>query len=321
MAAVDSFHLLYREIARSCNCYVETLALVGALYTASKAVIVTRDCYRLLRLHFIPRLVNNRDLVRSYGEWAVIYGSSETLAVAYAEELAKYGINIILISSDIRSLTSTAKGLSEVYGVEAILVEADFCRGQSVCKPIQDAIRDKDVGFVVNSLDTSLNLRQSFTDLSEGRLWDALNRSITAASLVTRLALPGMVERRRGAVVNISSGACSRPLPNKAVLSASTAYLDYFSRALHYEFGHRGIFVQSLFPCRVALQAPEEGGREITSSWLVPPAQVYARHAVSTLGVSHRTTGYWPHSLQLGLVHWAPEWLWTLGSRMLATTA
>lgn len=77
------------------------------------------------------------------------------------------------------------------------------------------------------------------------------------------------------------------------------AYLDHFSRALHYEFGHRGIFVQSLVPCSVALKAPEKGWRAVTSSWLVPPAQVYARHAVSTLGISHRTTGYWPHSLQV----------------------
>lgn len=152
-------------------------------------------------------------------------GSFETLAVAYAEELAKHGINTILISPDIRSLTSTAKGLSEVYGVETILVEADFCRGQSVCKPIQDVIRDKDVGFVVNCLDASLDLRQSFTDLSEGRFWDTLNRSIMAASLVTRLAMPGMVERGRGAVVNISSGACCRPVPNKAALSACTVSL------------------------------------------------------------------------------------------------
>lgn len=163
--------------------------------------------------------------MKSFSCFVFDIGSSETLAVAYAEELAKHGINIILISPDIRSLTSTAKGLSEVYGVEAILVEADFCRGQSVCKPIQDAIRDKDVGFVVNSLDASLDLHQSFTDLSEGRFWDMLNRSVMAASLVTRLTLPGMVDRRRGAVVNISSGACSRPLPNKAALSACTVSL------------------------------------------------------------------------------------------------
>ena len=33
--------------------------------------------------------------------------------------------------------------------------------------------------------------------------------------------------------------------------------------------------------------------------WLVPEAEVYARHAVSTLGVAHHTTGYWPHTLQV----------------------
>ena len=74
MAAVDSFQLLYREIARSCNCYVETLALVGAFYTASKAVVLMRDCYSLIRLHFIPRLVNPTDLVHQYGKWAVVSG-------------------------------------------------------------------------------------------------------------------------------------------------------------------------------------------------------------------------------------------------------
>lgn len=74
MAAVDSFQLLYREIARSCNCYVETLALVGACYTVSRAVILMRNCYSLIRLHFIPRLVYRRDLKQRYGEWAVICG-------------------------------------------------------------------------------------------------------------------------------------------------------------------------------------------------------------------------------------------------------
>ena len=34
--------------------------------------------------------------------------------------------------------------------------------------------------------------------------------------------------------------------------------------------------------------------------WLVPEAEVYARHAISTLGVAHHTTGYWPHTLQVG---------------------
>lgn len=83
MAAVDSFQLLYREISRSCSCYVETLALVGALYTASRAVVLLRDCYSLVRLHFIPRLVNTRALVHQYGKWAVINGELTLRIIMY----------------------------------------------------------------------------------------------------------------------------------------------------------------------------------------------------------------------------------------------
>ncbi|XP_051731322.1 inactive hydroxysteroid dehydrogenase-like protein 1 [Ctenopharyngodon idella] len=313
MAAVDSFQLLYREIARSCSCYVETLALVGACYTASKAVIFMRDCYSLIRLHFIPRLVCHRDLSQQYGQWAVIYGASEEIAKAYAEELARHGISVILISNDISNVADTAKAISDTHGVEAIWIEADFSKGASACKPIKNAIVGKDIGFIVNSLDGSLDSSQDFTDLSECVVGDTINRNIVAATLVTRLALPSMVERGKGAVINISAGRCLRPTPRKAALSASTAFLDNFSRSLHYEYGNRGVFVQSLLPLRVASQRSEDYG---SAGWLVPSPQVYASHALSTLGVSHRTTGYWPHTIQFGLVQCMPEWVWILGSRV-----
>ncbi|KAL6486598.1 hypothetical protein MHYP_G00059900 [Metynnis hypsauchen] len=318
MAAVDSFHLLYREIARSCNCYVETLALVGAFYTASKAVVLMRDCYSLIRLHFIPRLVYPRDLVHQYGQWAVISGASEAIAKAYAEELARHGVSIILISSDVRSISDTARSVSETHGVETILIEADFGCGPMACKPIKDAVGDKDIGFVINCLDSSLEASPDFADLSESKMWSIINNSIAAAILVTRLALPGMAERQRGAVVNISSGRCSRPTPRKAALSACTAFLDHFSRALHYEYGPQGVFVQSLVPYRVASQEEEDSAGV---SWLVPQPQVYARHALSTLGISRRTTGYWPHTMQFRLMQCMPEWIWVLGSRVLCRVA
>ena len=74
MAAVDSFELLYKEIARSCNSCVETLAVVGALYTASKAVILVRDCYSFVRVHFLPRLTQSTHLGHLFDEGGVIYG-------------------------------------------------------------------------------------------------------------------------------------------------------------------------------------------------------------------------------------------------------
>lgn len=74
MAAVDSFQLLHRELSRSCSPYFETLALVGALYTASRAIILLRDCCLLIRVHFLPRMIPRKKLNQRFGDWAVVYG-------------------------------------------------------------------------------------------------------------------------------------------------------------------------------------------------------------------------------------------------------
>ncbi|XP_029984952.1 inactive hydroxysteroid dehydrogenase-like protein 1 [Sphaeramia orbicularis] len=325
MAAVDSFQFLYREIARSCSFYFETLALVGALYTASKAVILLRDCCTLVRVHFLPRMIPSRRLTHRFGDWAVIYDAAEPLAKAYAEELARQGVSLIFVTQDHTAVRDSASSLSQTYGVEAVVVLADFCLDQSASKPIKDAMRGKDVGFLVNCLDQALASPRSLTDMPEQALMDLLNKNVAVATLMARLVLPGMVERRRGAVINISSGACSRPLPGRVTLTASTGYLDHFSRALHLEYSRSGIFVQSLIPFQIASDERQPSSSSSSSScregWFVPKPEVYARHAISTLGVSNRTTGYWPHTLQYGLMRCIPEWIWVLGSRVLISSS
>uniref|UniRef100_A0A2K5PPS0 Inactive hydroxysteroid dehydrogenase-like protein 1 n=1 Tax=Cebus imitator TaxID=2715852 RepID=A0A2K5PPS0_CEBIM len=262
MAAVDSFYLLYREIARSCNCYVEALALVGAWYTARKSITVICDFYSLIRLHFIPRLGSRADLIKQYGRWAVVSGATDGIGKAYAEELASRGLSIILISRNEEKL-------------------------------------------------------QYFTQLSEDTLWDIINVNIAAASLMVHVVLPGMVERKKGAIVTISSGSCCKPTPQLAAFSASKAYLDHFSRALQYEYASKGIFVQSLIPFCVATSTTVPSSFLHRCSWLVPSPKVYAHHAVSTLGISKRTTGYWSHSIQFLFAQYMPEWLWVWGANIL----
>ncbi|XP_056150002.1 inactive hydroxysteroid dehydrogenase-like protein 1 [Lampris incognitus] len=314
MAAVDSFQLLSREVARSCSSYFETLALIGALYTTAKAVILLRDCCSLIRVHFLPRVIPRKKLTQRFGKWAVICGGSATISIAYAEELAKHGISIIFISQDHSFIGDFVTSLSQSYGVESDVIFADFTLGQAASKPIIDALRGKDIGFLVNCVDESLAFSQNLIEMSEQRLLDLVNKNVVAATLMTRLVLPGMLERSKGAVINISSGASCQPWPGRVVLTASTGYLDNFSRALHLEYGCKGIFVQSLIPFQVASsgQPPSAKG-----GWLVPKPEVYARHAISTLGISHRTTGYWPHTLQYGLMRCIPDWIWELCSYML----
>lgn len=315
MAAVDSFALLYREIARTCSFYYDTLALVGALYTASKAIIILRDCCSLVRVHFLPRIFSSKKLSQRYGDWAVIYDGAAPVAMAYAKELARQGVNIIFITAEPNAVRDTAAFLPEAYAVETIVILADFSLDQSAIKPIQEAIRGKDIGFLINCVEETLTLPQNPIEVNEQTLLSMVNKNTAVATLMTRLVLPGMLQRSRGAVVNISSGACCKPLPGRVMLTAATGFLDHFSRALHLEYSSRGIFVQSLIPFQIASTR-----RNIKDGWFVPEAELYANHAISTLGVSNRTTGYWPHTLQYGLIRSIPEWLWVLGSRLFISS-
>ena len=154
--------------------------------------------------------------------FSLLSGASEPLAKAYAEELARHGINIIFITQDHNSVRDTAASLSQSYGVETVVVPADLSLDQAASKPVKEAIRGKDIGFLVNCVDESLASPQSLIEMPEQSLLDLVNKNVAVATLMARLVLPGMVERSRGAVVNISSGACCRPLPGRVTLTAST---------------------------------------------------------------------------------------------------
>lgn len=75
--------------------------------------------------------------------------------------------------------------------------------------------------------------------------------------------------------------------------------MDYFSRALYYEYASKGIFVQSLTPFVIATKMVSCSRVTSKRSFFFPSAEEYASHAISTLGLSKRTPGYWKHSIEV----------------------
>ena len=61
---------------------------------------------------------------------------------------------------------------------------------------------------------------------------------------MTQFILPGMSERKRGLIINLSSSATVTPMATLALYGASKAFADYFSTALSYEYENRGITIQ-----------------------------------------------------------------------------
>ncbi|XP_054856514.1 inactive hydroxysteroid dehydrogenase-like protein 1 isoform X2 [Eublepharis macularius] len=317
MAAVDSFSLLLREIGRSCNCYIETLALIGALYTAKTCFTFVNDTYTLIRLHFIPRLVRRADLVKLYGKWAVVTGCTSGIGKSYAKELASRKVNIILISRNKEKLEVLAKEIADTYKVETAIVVADFSKGSEIYPAIKSALAGKEIGILVNNVGLFYTHPDYFTNLTEDKIWELINVNIGAANMMVHMVLPEMVQRKKGAIVNVSSMSCCQPTPLMTAYSASKAYLDHFSRALHYEYAPQGIFVQSLIPFFISTNLTKFSEQLTKKNFLVPSAEEYARHAVTTLGISRRTTGYWLHTIQFLMAQYLPEWLWAWGAYRL----
>ncbi|NXG16148.1 HSDL1 protein, partial [Grallaria varia] len=310
MAAVDRFSLLYREISRSCNFYIEALAIVGAWYTVRKCVSLAFDTYSMLRMHVIPKLGGEVDLIKQYGEWAVVTGGTDGIGKAYAEELAKRGVNIILISRNKEKLEAVSRSISETYQVETDFIVADFSKGREPYPAIKEALKDREIGILVNNVGMFHPYPDYFSNMPEDMLWDMIHINIASANMMTHIVLPGMVKKKKGAIVNVSSTFCCRPTPMVSIYGASKIYVDYFSRALQYEYASKGIFVQSLTPGAIATKMIAFNSFTAKRSFFVPSAEEYASHAVSTLGLSKRTTGYWKHAIEFMLVECLPEWIW-----------
>lgn len=91
-----------------------------------------------------------------------------------------------------------------------------------------------------------------FTHMPEETLAKILQLNIAAVTGVTRAILPGMMERRKGVLINISSTAAAIPSPYLSVYAASKAYIDKLSADLAAEAAPMGIVVQCVLPGPVA---------------------------------------------------------------------
>lgn len=108
------------------------------------------------------------------------------------------------------------------------------------------------MGVLVNNAGASYDHPELFTNVSEEVLAKILQLNVAGVTGVARAVLPGMMERRKGVLINISSLTAAIPSPYLAVYAASKAYIDKFSADLATEAAPRGVTVQCVLPGAVA---------------------------------------------------------------------
>lgn len=242
-----------------------------------------------------PALKLNVNL-RGMGRWAVITGSTDGLGKAFAFACAKRGMDVVLISRDLKKLEKVAADIESEHKVDTRIIQADFTdvSPDNYCH-IQEKLAGLEVGVLINNVGISYNHPDYFLELADKEkvFSNIIKCNIFSVTFMSQLLLPQMVERHRGVVINISSTAAQIPSPLLTVYGASKAYVEKFSQDLSYEYGKKGITIQCLVPGYVATKM----SKIKRSTWMAPTPEQYVESALSSTGIEPITTGYFPHSL------------------------
>ncbi|KAL1824665.1 hypothetical protein ACET3Z_011443 [Daucus carota] len=246
--------------------------------------------------------------LKNYGSWALITGPTDGIGKAFAFQLAKKGLNLVLVGRNPDKLKRVSDEILTKEGNTKIkTVVLDFSGDLSDgLKRIGEVIDGLDVGVLINNVGCCYPYAKYLHELDEKLLADLIKINIEGTTKVTRAVLPGMLKRKRGAIVNIGSGGSTVPsYPLYTIYGAAKGYIDQFSKNLYVEYKKSGIDVQCQTPFYVATKMASIR----KSSLIVPSSDGYVRAALRWIGYEPHCNPYWPHSVMWSFANSAPEFM------------
>lgn len=193
--------------------------------------------------------------LRPDGERPVVLvtGASAGLGRIFAERLASKGCNIILAARREERLKELQASLRNQYAAESLVVPIDLAQPGSA-RVLYDAV--KKAGWHTDILvnNAGFGYYGPFLRKNASEITQLCQLNITTVAELTRYILPAMVERRRGAIVNVGSLAGLIPNPMLGVYAASKAFLLSFSQALALECESSNVRVLCVCPGATATE-------------------------------------------------------------------
>ncbi|MEU5877928.1 SDR family oxidoreductase [Spirillospora sp. NPDC047279] len=176
---------------------------------------------------------------------ALVTGASSGIGESFARLLAGRGTDLVIVARRADLLDGLARELVERYRVGVEVLAADLTdpvqRGE-----VEERLRADPVELLINN--AGYGAFGPFPELSLDDQLAEVELNVVALMRLTHAALPGMVARGRGGVLNVASMAGFAPSPGSAVYGATKAFVASFSESLHAELAGGGVHVTALCP-------------------------------------------------------------------------
>lgn len=179
------------------------------------------------------------------GKNALVCGASRGLGRACAEALAAEGCNVALCARDSQALHDAAAEIAAANGVKAIAAPADLGDTAQAAAAAQKALA------VLGGVDILVNNNGGpppgqWDDFGEDAWRTAVDMTLLSAQAITRVCLPGMLERAWGRIINLTSISVKQPLPGLMLSNSIRAAVVGWAKSLSDEVAPSGVTVNNI---------------------------------------------------------------------------
>ncbi|HEX9018525.1 MAG TPA: SDR family oxidoreductase [Anaerolineaceae bacterium] len=177
---------------------------------------------------------------------ALITGASAGIGETFAWALAREGYHLVLLARREDRLRALAGQIQRRYPVQVEILVADLGDPADVERVAARIAEMPDLDMLVNN--AGFGTSGHFADIDVRPELNMIQVHVTATVRLTRAALPGMIARHHGGIINVASMAGLLPLPGNITYGSTKSYLIFFSKALQSELAGTGVRVEALCP-------------------------------------------------------------------------
>lgn len=237
---------------------------------------------------------------------AIVTGASSGLGEQYAVQLAELGYDLVLVGRTASTLETVAARVRE-RGRSADVLVADLSDAGDLDR-VCDRVRRPNVGMLVNNAGAGTPGEFAGSDPETEQTMLALN--VTAVMRLCHAALPAMLQRDRGAIVNVSSVAAYTPSDTGPGYSASKAYVAALTESIAVKTQGTGVKAMAVFPGFVRTEFHQRIGMDTDwiPSWAWLRAEDVVRSSLQDLAIGRtRSVPSARYKVAMGLARAVPR--------------